>query len=210
MSFAPAGRIVVLNGTPRSGKSSIAGAIQERFDGVWMNLGVDHFKAMTPKTYQPGIGLRPGGERPDLEPLVATLYYGLYEAIAAHSRLGVDVVVDVGHHDGYSKSLGILPACARLLAGLPAWLIGVRCPIEVIMQRRIATWGAGYADDGSVPKPVRLFQDLVHKPGVYDLEVDTSRLDPTACADAIRQLIEEGPPPTAFRKLAALDTSVGD
>jgi chloramphenicol 3-O phosphotransferase len=74
MSFAPAGRIVVLNGTPRSGKSSIAGAIQERFDGVWMNLGVDHFKAMTPKTYQPGIGLRPGGERPDLEPLVASLY----------------------------------------------------------------------------------------------------------------------------------------
>jgi chloramphenicol 3-O phosphotransferase len=78
------------------------------------------------------------------------------------------------------------------------------------MQRRIATWGAGYADDGSVPKPVRLFQDLVHKPGIYDLEVDTSRLNPTACADAIRKLIEEGLAPTAFRKLAALETSVGD
>jgi hypothetical protein len=36
------GRIVILNGPPRSGKSSIAAAIQARFDGVWMNLGVDH------------------------------------------------------------------------------------------------------------------------------------------------------------------------
>ena len=34
------GQIVILNGTPRSGKSSIAAAIQASFDGVWMNLGV--------------------------------------------------------------------------------------------------------------------------------------------------------------------------
>jgi chloramphenicol 3-O phosphotransferase len=33
------GQIVILNGTPRSGKSSIATMIQDTFDGVWMNLG---------------------------------------------------------------------------------------------------------------------------------------------------------------------------
>lgn len=201
----PLGRIVVLNGVPRSGKSSIVAAIQERFDGAWMNIGLDRFKAMTPDRFQPGIGLRPGGERPDLEPLVATLYRGLYESIAAHSRLGVNVAADVGHHDGYSRSLGILPACAALLAGLPAWLIGVRRPIDVIMQRRIATWGVGYADDGSVPRPVRLFQELVHRPGIYDPEVDTSQLDPVGCADAISALVDDGPPPGAFTKLSAMD-----
>lgn len=35
--------VVVLNGAPRSGKSSIAAVIQETFDGPWMNLGVDVF-----------------------------------------------------------------------------------------------------------------------------------------------------------------------
>src|SRR5579871_3756988 len=55
------GQIVILNGAPRSGKSSIAREIQETFEGVWMNLGVDGFKQMTPRRYQPGIGLRPGG-----------------------------------------------------------------------------------------------------------------------------------------------------
>ena len=63
------GQLVILNGPPRSGKSSIAAAIQNSFEGVWMNLGVDRFMAMTPKRYQHGIGLRPGGERPDLEPV---------------------------------------------------------------------------------------------------------------------------------------------
>ena len=37
------GTIVVLNGAPRSGKSSIAAAMQEAFDEPWLNLGVDAF-----------------------------------------------------------------------------------------------------------------------------------------------------------------------
>ena len=102
------GQIVVLNGAPRSGKSSIVAAIQETFDGPWMNLGVDAFvRHITPRCYRSGIGLRPGGERPELEPLVPVFYAGMYESIAAHSRLGLNVVVDVGHHDAYIHPRGI-------------------------------------------------------------------------------------------------------
>ena len=36
-----AGQIVVLNGAPRSGKSSIVRAIQSTFEAPWVNLGVD-------------------------------------------------------------------------------------------------------------------------------------------------------------------------
>jgi hypothetical protein len=117
----PPGQIIILNGTPRSGKSSIAAAIQTTFEGVWMNLGGDRFKPMTPERYQPRIGLRPGGERPHLEALVVVLYRAMYQAIAAHSRMGLNVVVDVGHHDAYSVPLGILPDCARRLSGLPGY-----------------------------------------------------------------------------------------
>lgn len=200
------GKIVILNGTPRSGKSSIAAVIQNLFDGVWMNVGVDRVMQMTPKRYQPGMGLRPGGERPDLEPLVKTMYQAMYESIAAYSRLGINVVVDVGHHDGYSESLGILPKCAQALSGLPVWFVGVRCPIEQIMERRINTWKVGYTAEGMVPKPVQLWQQLVHIPGIYDLEVDTSVLSPEECASLIRQRIEEGPPPTAFQNIGSKGT----
>jgi chloramphenicol 3-O phosphotransferase len=188
-----AGQIIVLNGAPRSGKTSVAKAIQERFDGVWINLGVDVYEQATPARYRPGIGLRPGGERPDLEALVPGLYAALYESIAAHSRLGLNVVADVGHHDAYSKPLQILADCARRLAGLPVLFVGVRCPIEIIMERRAASaadkgYVTGSADD-PVPLPVRLWQEEVHRPGVYDLEVDTSLLSPIQCADAIRERI---------------------
>ena len=199
------GQIIILNGAPRSGKSSIVAVIQNTFDGVWMNLGVDRFMQMTPSRYLPGIGLRPGGERPDLEPLVVTMYRALYAAIAAHSRLGLNVAVDVGHHDAYSVPRGILPDCARRLSGLPVLFVGVRCPIEVIMQRRRATgWNTDINADASVPRPVQLWQQEVHKPGIYDLEVDTSLLTPEECAALIRRQLETGRVPSAFQRLAAM------
>lgn len=198
------GQIIVLNGAPRAGKSSLAQAIQDSFDGVWMNLGVDGFKAMTPQRFQPGIGLRPGGERPDLEPLIVSLYLALYQSIAAHSRLGLNVVADLGHHDFYFQPRHILPACAQILEGLPAWLIGVRCPIEVVMARRAATWSQAWSPGDPIPAPVQRFQDEVHRPGLYDLEVDTAVLPPDACAEVIAARMRRDPPPAAFAQLAVL------
>ncbi len=203
------GQIVILNGAPRSGKSSIVEVIQETFDGAWMNLGVDHSFRATPPRLRPGIGLRPGGgERPDLEPLVPTLYATMYETIAAHSRLGLNVVVDVGHHSAYAVPLNILADCAKRLAGLPVLFVGVRCPIEVIMERRHVTqpgreqqYLVGTPDD-PIPAPVQRWQDEVHKPGIYDVEVDTSLLTPEQCAEVIRQRLDASPG-TAFQRLAA-------
>jgi chloramphenicol 3-O phosphotransferase len=72
------------------------------------------------------------------------------------------------------------------------------------MERRRATWHVDYAADGSVPKAVRLWQQAVHEPGIYDLEVDTSLLSSEECADMIRQRIENGPPPSAILRLASM------
>jgi chloramphenicol 3-O phosphotransferase len=198
------GQIIILNGAPRSGKSSIVAVIQETFDGLWMNLGVDRFMQMTPPRYLPGIGLRPGGERQDIEPLVPILYSAMYESIAAHSRLGLNVVVDVGHHDAYAIPRGILADSVRRLNGLPVLFVGVCCPIEVIMERRQKTGGkVGSAADSLMPHPVQLWQREVHIPGIYDLEVDTSLLSPGACAEVIRQHLANIPAPPAFQRLAA-------
>ena len=199
------GQIVILNGAPRSGKSSIATVIQDTFDGPWMNLGVDvHKSSVMPRRYSPGIGLRPGGERPDLEPLVDRFYAALYESIAAHSRLGLNVVADFGHHDDYSAPRGILADCARRLRGLPALLVGVRCPLPVILERRRATgWGESRSDGFSESGAER-WQREVHKPGIYDLEVDTSAMSPAQCAQAILDRLAAGPPPTAAQRLAAM------
>jgi chloramphenicol 3-O phosphotransferase len=170
-----------------------------------MNLGVDAWAHVLPEGVQPGIGLRPGGERPDLEDAVVALFDALYASVVACSRSGLNVVVDVGHHDDYSKPLGILTTVAGQLRALPAFFVGVRCPIGVIMARRDSgPAGAGYVrttPGGKVPEAVSRWERAVHDPGLYDLEVDTSRTSPEAGAAAIASRLGEGPP-VAFAELA--------
>jgi chloramphenicol 3-O phosphotransferase len=205
MTIMPHGQIVILNGAPRAGKSSIAAAMQASLNGTWINLGVDTYAKATPPQLLPGIGLRPGGERPDLEAVVPTLYAALYDSIAAHARLGLNVVADFGHHDDYSTPLGILPDCARRLAGLPVLFVGVHCPLDVIMARRNADpQGGFYASGETAPPPVLRWQAAVHVPGIYDLSVDTGRQSPRDCVAAIEQALAQPPSPSAFEQLAAL------
>lgn len=199
------GRIVILNGAPRSGKTSIARAIQDSLPGRWINLGVDHAMGTLPPALLPGIGLRPGGERPDLEPVIAELYFALYDSIAAHARRGLDVVADLGHHDSYSRPLGILSSCARQLTPFEVLFVGVRCPLEIIMQRRNADPQNGlYLGGETIPQPVQRWQDEVHRPGIYDLELDAGSLTPARCAGRIADALASPTRPSAFARLAAL------
>jgi chloramphenicol 3-O phosphotransferase len=198
-----AGRIVILNGAPRSGKSSIAEAIQDSSPEPWINLGVDVWMAATPPAFRPGIGLRPGGERPDLEPYVVASFAGLYEAVAGQSRLGFNVVVDVGHHDAVSQRLNILPTCAVRLRDLPVLFVGLRCPVDVVLARRNGSEGYVRGSvEGGIPDPVLRWQEEVHRPGRYDLEVDTSLQSPSECASVIHQRLAAGAFGDAFKELA--------
>src|SRR5580658_6367223 len=94
--------------------------MQERAEAAWLNLGVDAAARWLPDDLRPGIGLRPGGERPDLEDAVVRLYRALFETVAAHARQGFNVVVDVGLH---------------------VLFVGVHCAPDVIWRRRAETWG---------------------------------------------------------------------
>lgn len=213
------GQVVILNGVPRSGKTSIAREIQETFPGLWINLGVDRHSQCLPAAYFPGVGLRPRDTQFDrtepgrvplgeLEEWIPVLYAALYESIAAHARLGLNVVVDIAHHDKYSKPRRILEDCARRLSGLPVLFVGVLCPSDTVWERRESTWGQMYAEVGDgVHAAVELWQQEIHLHRGYDLEVDTSRLKPNECAEVIRARLLQGPPGSRFEQLARMERS---
>lgn len=210
-SHIQAGQIVVLNGAPRAGKSTIAAAIQQSFSGIWVSLGVDlYVRHIVPEHLRPAIGLRPDAMRSDLEAIIPTFYAALYEAVAAHSRLGLNVVVDVCHHDDYSKALNILPQCARRLNGLPVLFVGVHCSLEEIMRRRNAGQAGREGEyvtslsEATIPLPVQLWQKAVHRHAIYDVEVDTTANSAQACAEIIRQRLVILSGQTAFQRLASL------
>ena len=84
--------------------------------------------------------------------------------------------------------------CAERFSELPAYLVGVRCSLEVLEQREKArrnrTLGQARAQFG-----------VVHGLEIYDLEVDTSILTPEECARQIKALVEAGIPPNALKNI---------
>jgi chloramphenicol 3-O phosphotransferase len=184
------GTIVVLNGASSSGKTSILRALQELMPEPYLDAGIDKFIWMLPKRFldRPlwdevlGLNLRAG-------PVGHLLFSGMHHAIAALPRAGNHVVADhVLVEPRWAAE------CAELFAGLPAYLVGIRCPLEVLeqreKQRKDRTWGQA-----------REQFEAVHAHGVYDLEVDTSLHSPQECAQQIRARLQAGDPPQAFKRL---------
>ncbi len=196
------GAIVYLNGPSSSGKHSIVTALQELMDTPWFNIGIDTWFYNFPGKF---IGNRPAASAGfpwgvDTDGwLVRTapvglygqrLMRGLYAATAALATAGNNVVVDDVMYEAW-----MIPACAQILAALPAYFVGVQCRLEVVQARERAR--------GDRPMgQVRLNYDLVHRYGIYDLEVDTSEESPADCAARIKAHITERSP-HAFKLLAA-------
>jgi chloramphenicol 3-O phosphotransferase len=187
------GTIILLNGASSSGKTSIVKALQHILEEPYVDAGLDKFLWMLPARYleRPlwdevlGLADRAG-------PLGHQLVSGMHQAIAALSLAGNNVIAD---HVLVEPDW--LRQCIRLFSPLPAFFVGVRCPLEVLEQREQArrnrTWGQA-----------RVQYDLVHAHGIYDLDVDTSISSPEECARKIRERIRYGDPPFAFKRLQAL------
>ena len=133
------GTIVVLNGTPRSGKSTLARAMQQSSGRDLDQPGRRRLRRRDPRRR---CGPASACVRGVSDPTWRTPWWRCSTRSTRRSwpcsRSGLNVVVDVGHHDDYSKPLGILAKVAGELRTLPAYFVGVRCPVEVIMARRDA------------------------------------------------------------------------
>lgn len=84
--------------------------------------------------------------------------------------------------------------CAALFADLPAYLIEVHCPLEVLEAREQAR------ADRTLGQARQHF-GVVHAHGVYDLNVDTHTHSTAECTAQIVAYLASGAPPCAFRQL---------
>ena len=129
----------------------------------------------------------------DLVDAVPALYASLYGSAAAHARNGLNVVMDIYHHDNYSKPLNTLGIAKRELDGLPTLFVGVNAPIDVIWERRGKTWGQQRESvDDDVRRAVEM-HDAAARSLTYDIELDTSELSPDECVDRIARRLADGP-----------------
>lgn len=202
MNAVKPGNVIFLNGTSSSGKTSIVRALQETLEEPYLDAGIDKFLWMLPKRYihEPACWQQIfrydwHGEVGKSSFNIVTgdlgkqLISGMHRAVAQLSLGGSHAIVD---HVMLEPAW--LEECARLFAELPAWLIGVRCPLEVLEEREMSR------KDRTLGQARAQFH-RVHAGAIYDLEVDTSLLSPAECAAKIQNHIA-GCAPRAFQYLA--------
>jgi chloramphenicol 3-O phosphotransferase len=182
------GRIIIINGASSSGKTCIVHALQTLLAEPALEAGLDKFLWMMPERYL---------ERPlwdEVLGLASTagetgnrLVSAMHSSISGLSKMGWNVIAD---------HLLVEPAwvkeCISIFSDLPAYLIGVQCPLEVLEQRERSRKKRTLGQ-------ARLQFPMIHKDIVYDLEVDTSIFSPDECASQI--LARLGEPPQAFLQM---------
>lgn len=129
----------------------------------------------------------------DLVDAVPTFYASLYGFAAAHARNGLNVVMDVYHHDNYPKPLDTLGIAKRELAGLRTLFVGVNAHLDAIWDRRGQTWGQDRESvDDDVRRAVEM-HDAAARALTYDIELETVELSPDECVDRIARRLADGP-----------------
>jgi chloramphenicol 3-O phosphotransferase len=182
------GKIIFINGTSSSGKTTILRALQNLLDEPYLEAGIDKFIWMLPERYlnrplwDEVLGLADkAGE------MGHGLVHGMHQVIATLSLAGINVLAD---HVLVEQNW--VDECAELFSELPAYLIGVQCPLNVLEERERSRKNRTLGQ-------AKLQFPVIHKYSIYDLEVDSSLLTPEECARVITARITE--PPVAFKQL---------
>ena len=161
------GRIIYLNGVTSSGKTSIVEALQARRDVFFYVVANDLFQEMVGEGYL----------KEDYWKYLGEVIIMMYHTAKLFSDMGKNVIID----SILVEREGIAPHYARMkeiLRGNPLDIVEVFCPLDVCRQRNIAR-GDRY-ETQSDEQAEQMAKDIR-----YSLRVDTGRLSPEECADAI-------------------------
>jgi chloramphenicol 3-O phosphotransferase len=146
--------VVLLNGIPSAGKTTLARALCRALDEPAFHLSLDDFRMGIPERWWTG---------PGVAELFGKMMRSHLQALDAVAAEGVPVI---------AESI-VLPVNRSLYQALfdrhDVLLIGVRCPLRVAQERERSR---GDRVDGPIDLDVADFS-LVHQQS-YDLELDTS------------------------------------
>ena len=161
------GRIIYLNGVTSSGKTSIVEALQARRDVFFYVVANDLFQEMIGEDYL----------REDYWKYLGEVIIMMYHIAKLFSDTGKHVLID----SILVERDGIAPHYERMkeiLRDNPLDIVEVFCPLDICRQRNT---DRGDRYETQSEEQAELMAGDIR----YSLRVDTSRLSPEECADAI-------------------------
>lgn len=205
------GTVILLNGASSAGKTTLAHTLQRFLPIPAQHLSLDQFRDGLPDGLRGmnapegtsgalGLNVVPGED--EGEPLTHICFgsvgrqvkRAMRRSVAALAAEGLGVVVD----DLLLEREDLLDY-AQVLAPFPTYLVAVHAPLPVLTAREAAR-------PGRFPGTARSHHKQVHGHGHrYDVEVDTSVLEPAAAAQEVLAVLAAPPEALAqFRLLEGL------
>lgn len=175
--------IVFLNGTSSSGKSSIAEQLLTVLPTPYFHLPVDAINSLRARERTDELGAD------ELAVVLEKTVLGFHRVVAGLADAGNDIVVD-----HVLRERHWLRDCLTVLRDHEVVFVGVHCPLEELNRRERER------GDRRIGRAAYHF-DRVHAHGVYDVECDTSVSSPLECALQIKDFLDRGRSPSAFREL---------
>lgn len=200
------GKIILLNGSSSSGKTTLALALQQAIRTPYQHMALDQFRDGMPGRYRglnspentpgaSGLNIVPGqmGEQriTDIRfgEMGTNMLKAMRRAIRTFVLEGQNVIID-----DLMFEKDFLLDYLHVLQDLPVLFIGVRCPLEEVNARESRR-------SGRFPGTATAHFDRVHQYTLYDLEVDTQKHSPQECAEQIVAIMKNPPQPSAFQLL---------
>lgn len=155
-----------------------------------MSFGVDEWLQSHSSIPHPGIGLRPGGERPDLEPLLPESFRAFFTQINALAQTG-SVVVDTGIHQRYQTKIDPWEIAGEILSRRPVLRVHLSCSVEVIRARYAAAGRSVAANGfGVTGDPLVRWQEAIATSCPYDFQLDSGRRNPSELLEELLSFLQ--------------------
>jgi chloramphenicol 3-O phosphotransferase len=155
------GKVIVLNGTSSSGKTTLAREIQSQCSDIYLLCSLDAFWDMTPHDIPAGSKNFP------------KMKIALAKSVRALSEIGYNVIVDIvfcGNKTYFELT--------KEFDGLNFKIVKVECPLTELEKREIAR---GDRDIGLA----KLQYESIHEGAIYDVNVNTFVNSAKQCAQQI-------------------------
>lgn len=178
------GKVIFLNGTSSSGKSTLAKALQVKLLEPFFLMDSDEFMLKLPERYLT--------DRKFMSKTYGKHMAAYHSAIVSMVKAGCNVVVD----QVWADKDWVKP-CVLQYKDIEAVLVKVDCPQEELNRREKER---GDRELGLAESQA----NEVHFHGIYDVTVDTHTNTAEECADIIIGFLNSEDKPHAFDKLREL------
>ena len=196
--------IIIINGCPSAGKTSIARELQKLYSKPLLHTGIDHFWKMVPEQYKEfGSQAHEGysfiktfdsNNNPLIHVQTGPFAHHMDNTMSMFIRFLADCEQDVVVDEVFCRN-EIVHNYAKNLYDKTVYLIGIVCDLQELERREKMR---GDREIGLARGQI----DNVHRyANYYDFTVDSTHCDVAQCAQKIMDFIKGNPNPQGINKL---------